>query len=75
MEKAVLKDQKCQDHEKFYPIIKKGIKRKCKEEDVDYDSLKRVPSKGAESADFLIKFITVPENIPLKIIEAFDKLN
>lgn len=72
---SVVKDGKCSDYEKFYPILKKGIKEKYEKEDVDYEILKKVPSKGADSAEFLIKFIVKPEDIPEKITDAFDKLN
>ncbi|WP_288095733.1 hypothetical protein [Hydrotalea sp.] len=70
---AVVKKTRCNDYEKFYPILKKGIKTKCKK-NIDYDSLKRMPSKGAKSADFLQRFINSENDIPVKIKEAFDKL-
>lgn len=71
---SVVKDIICNDYEKFYPILKKGIKLKCDNLAIDYDTLKRIPSKGAESANFIIKFINSLEDIPKKIREAFDKL-
>lgn len=70
----VVKNAKCNDYEKFYPILKKGIKSKCENLGIEYDSIKRVPSKGAESAEFLLKFMNTENEIPIKIKEAFDKL-
>lgn len=70
----VVKKAKCQDFEKFYPILKSYIKSKSKSLEIDYDSLLRLPSKGAESADFLLKFISSEIVIPQKIKDAFDKL-
>lgn len=64
----------CGSHEKFYSILLKGIKEKCIMEEVDYESLIKMPTKGAESSDLLIKFIKDSNDIPEKIIEAFDKL-
>jgi predicted ATP-dependent endonuclease of OLD family len=72
--KAVLKKTKCNDYEKFYPILKKGIKTKCDKEKIEYDTLLRIPSKGVESANFLKRHINSKDDIPKKIKEAFDKL-
>lgn len=72
--KAVVKNTKCNDYEKFYPILKKGIKTKCNEDKIEYDTLLRIPSKGAESANFLKRHIKSKDDIPKKIKEAFDKL-
>lgn len=71
---SVVKNAKCNDYEKFYPILKKGIKSKCGNLSMDYDSIVRIPSKGAESAEFLLKFMTTQNDIPIKIKEAFNKL-
>ena len=71
---SVAKNAKCNDYEKFYPILKMAIKLKCKNSNIEYDSVKRIPSKGAESAQFLLKFMNTENTIPLKIKEAFDKL-
>ena len=71
---SVTKNAKCNDYEKFYPILKKAIKLKCENSNIEYDSVKRIPSKGAESAEFLLKFMTKQNDIPIKIKEAFDKL-
>ncbi len=71
---AVVKNTKCNDYEKFYPILKKGIKAKCNIEKIEYDTLFRIPSKGAESANFLKMHINSKDDIPKKIKEAFDKL-
>ncbi len=70
----VVKNAKCNDYEKFYPILKKKIKDKCENLDIDYDSVKKIPFKGAESAEFLLKFIITQNEIPEKIKKAFDKL-
>lgn len=70
----VVKNAKCNDYEKFYPILKRGIKSKYENLGIDYDSIKRVPSKGAESAEFLLKGMNTENEIPIKIKEAFDKL-
>lgn len=72
---AVVKGGKCSEHEKFYHILKKGIKGKCEVEDIDYESIKKIPSKGGDSADFLIKFMVETNDIPKTITDAFDKLN
>jgi putative ATP-dependent endonuclease of OLD family len=72
--KAVVKNTKCRDFEKFYPILKKGIKTKCDKKGIEYDTLLRIPSKGAESANFLKRHINSNNDIPIKIKEAFDKL-
>lgn len=71
---SVTKNAKCNDYEKFYPILKKAIKLKCENSNIEYDSVKRIPSKGGESAEFLLKFMNNENTIPLKIKEAFDKL-
>ncbi|WP_113662368.1 ATP-dependent nuclease [Pedobacter nanyangensis] len=71
---SVAKNAKCNDYEKFYPILKKAIKLKCENSSIEYDSVKRIPSKGAESAEFLLKFMNTENTIPLKIKEAFNKL-
>lgn len=55
---SIFKGAKCNNNEKFYSIVKSGIKEKCKSEKIDYDTLKRLPSKGADSAEFLIKHLT-----------------
>lgn len=70
---AIVKGAKCNSNDKFYSILRNGIKEKCKSENVDYDKLKRLPSKGADSAEFLLKYIT-KNAIPGKIKEAFEKL-
>ncbi|MFV8282722.1 AAA family ATPase [Christiangramia marina] len=69
----VVKKTKCAAREKFYPLMKNGIKMKCGN-DVDYDSLEKLPSKGNDSADLLLKYIDHRDKIPNKIKEAFDKL-
>lgn len=74
LKESVVKGAKCQDYEKFYPILRKAIKSKCEKSNIEYDSVKRIPSKGAESAEFLLKFMDTWNAIPLKIKEAFDKL-
>ena len=74
IKKQVTKKVKCQDFEKFYPILKSYIKSKSKSLDIDYDTLLKLPSKGVESADFLLKFISSKVEIPQKIKDAFDKL-
>jgi hypothetical protein len=71
---AIVKGAKCDSNDKFYSILKNGIKEKCKSEEIDHDTLKRLPSKGADSAEFLIKHLN-KETIPAKIKEAFEKLN
>lgn len=65
----------CQDFEKFYPLLKKLVKKKCIEKELDYDKLNRIPSKGSESAEFILKFIHSSEDIPIMIKNAFDRLN
>lgn len=70
----VVKKVKCNDYEKFYPILKKGIKSKCMVDDVDYDTLTKLPSKGIDSAELLLKYMDEVEKIPGKIKEAFEKL-
>ncbi|WP_339724858.1 ATP-dependent nuclease [Maribacter stanieri] len=69
----VVKKVKCNDYEKFYPIIQKRIKSKCMD-DVDYDSLTKLPSKGIDSAELLLKYIDDIDKIPVKIKEAFKRL-
>jgi len=71
---AIVKGAKCGSNDKFYSILKNGIKEKCKSVNIDHNTLKRLPSKGADSAEFLIKHLN-KETIPEKIKEAFDKLN
>lgn len=70
----VVKNAKCNANQKFYPILKSGIRNKCLEAEIDFDSLIRLPSKGIDSAELLLKHIDDTDKIPLKIIEAFDKL-
>ena len=70
----VPKNAKCRDFEKFYPILKNHIKSKSESLNIDYDSLLKLPSKGAESAEFLLNFISSDSLIPQKIKDAFDKL-
>jgi len=71
---AIVKGAKCDSNDKFYSILKNGIKEKCKSEKIEHDTLKRLPSKGVDSAEFLIKRLN-KETIPAKIKEAFEKLN
>jgi predicted ATP-dependent endonuclease of OLD family len=65
---------KCASHEKFYTLLKKLIKDKCIVNDIVHDCLKRIPSKGSESADFILDFLVKKEQIPENIKDAFDKL-
>ncbi|MFD2826396.1 hypothetical protein ACFSYG_07925 [Leeuwenhoekiella polynyae] len=67
-------EAKCNDHEKFYPILNRKIKDKLKNLGGDIDQLKRIPSKGIESADFLLLNINELDDIPFEIREAFDKV-
>lgn len=41
--------------------------------DPDYDLLKMLPSKGSDSAEFFLKFLT-NDTIPTEIQEAFENL-
>lgn len=75
LKNKIPKGAKCADHQKFYPLLKKSIRDKCQEKDIDYATLKPLPSKGAESADFISKIIKEKEQIPERIIAAFKKLN
>lgn len=70
----VVKNAKCHDYEKFYPILKKGIKAKSKEAKVEYESLKRLPSKGNDSAELILKHLTDKNQIPSVITDAFNKI-
>ncbi len=71
----VPRNTKCNNNQKFYSILKRGIKDKAVEEDVDYDTLNRLPSKGIESADLILQYIDMSEKIPQRIKDAFDKLH
>ncbi|QIJ89366.1 hypothetical protein C7H62_1557 [Mesoflavibacter sp. HG96] len=71
----VVRKVKCNSNQKFYSILKNGIKDKCIKEDVDFNSINKLPSKGIHSAEFLMKYIDIEEKIPQRIKDAFDLLN
>lgn len=70
----VVKKVQCNANQKFYPILKSGIRNKCRQNDVDFDTLLKLPSKGIDSAELLLKHIDDIDKIPVKIKEAFDGL-
>lgn len=72
---SIPKGVKCADHEKFYPLLRKLIRNKCQDLQVEYTTLTALPSKGAESANFLLRMIKDKDEIPESIIAAFMKLN
>lgn len=71
----VISNSKCQEHEKFYKILNKGIKEKFVQNVPTVDYSDRLPTKGAESAELLLKFIKDEKDIPSKIKDAFIYLN
>jgi putative ATP-dependent endonuclease of OLD family len=71
---TVVKKSKCNSNQKYYSVLKSGIRNKCIAEDIDYDTLIKLPSKGIESAELLLKHISHIDKIPTKIKEAFNKL-
>ncbi|MCW5516929.1 AAA family ATPase [Muriicola sp. Z0-33] len=72
--KAEIPNVKCNNNQKFYSILKRGVYDKCLVDDVDYDTLIRLPSKGIDSSELLLKHINHIDKIPKRIIDAFDKL-
>lgn len=70
----IVKKAKCNSNQKFYSVLKRSIREKCIAEGVDVDTLNRLPSKGIESAELLLKYIQEPSKIPSKIKDAFEKL-
>ena len=67
-------NQRIASDRKFYKKLDSLIVKKWKEAGKEIDELVRVPSKGKESADFIMSGITSPERIPGEIKEAFNKL-
>ena len=72
--KKIPEGSKCSSNEKFYSKLKKELKNKWNEKGLEIDEFKDLPSKGLESADFLLIGINDIEKIPLQIKLAFDKL-
>ncbi|MGR7813793.1 AAA family ATPase [Lacinutrix undariae] len=70
----VVKKAKCISNQKFYSVLKRNIREKCISEEVDFDTLNRLPSKGIESAELLLEYIKEPSEIPSEIKNAFEKL-
>ena len=54
--------------------MKNKIRNKFIGLELDPSIQKQIPSKGAESADFLISFVNSKDEIPEQIRNAFDKL-
>lgn len=75
VKESVVKNVKCQDHEKFYPSLKRMVKNKYLELGNDFEGFSQIPSKGAESADFIYDSVESKDDIPDTIRAAFDKLN
>lgn len=61
-------------NEKFYNILEKEIRKKLVANELDPNEIKKIPSKGSDSADFIMTSINTVDHIPEKIRSAFDKL-
>ncbi|MFT6923842.1 MAG: putative ATP-dependent endonuclease of OLD family [Crocinitomicaceae bacterium] len=61
-------------NDKFYIILKKHIKKKWMDAGNEIDTLEWIPSKGNESAEFLLSKYDDVALIPAKITQAFDKI-
>lgn len=72
--KSEIPNVKCNNNQKFYSILKRGVHDKCLVDDLDYDTLIRLPSKGIDSSELLLNHIDHIDKIPQSIKDAFDKL-
>lgn len=66
---------KCNSNEKFYKKLKAKIRQNYITTNGEADSLKLIPDKGKDSAEFILKNFKQKNQIPSKIIEAFKKLS
>ena len=71
---AVPKGSKCASNDKFYKLLERKIKAKWLAAGKDIGELVKLPSKGSESAEFLLEKINDAPLIPERIQKAFDKL-
>lgn len=67
-------DRRISSNHKFYKRLDSLTVNKWRVVGKDVDEMERIPSKGKESADFLMSGISGSERIPIRIREAFDKL-
>jgi putative ATP-dependent endonuclease of the OLD family len=74
LKETVEEGGKCASHDKFYPKLIKLLKKKWIESNHDKDLFESIPSKGNESAEFILRELTTKEQIPTTIIQAFNKL-
>jgi putative ATP-dependent endonuclease of OLD family len=62
-------------NEKFHPKLQKLVKQKLSVIEGEQITYNLLPSKGFDSSELILDFLTQKEQIPKKIIAAFEKLN
>ena len=63
------------NHEKFYPKLQRILKDKVGNKLGNSVTYNLLSNKGSDSGEMILRFLTSPENINGKIINAFTMLN
>lgn len=75
VQEKVVAGKDVQSNNKFFKLLESELRKKWVDDFDDETPFIKLPSKGKESADFILAAITTTDKIPVRITEAFDKLN
>lgn len=74
IKESIPEESGVQSNKKFFKKLESSLRAKWTAEGKDVDELILIPSKGKESADFILEKLNQSEMIPKEIRDAFDKL-